>query len=170
MTTSKTIILILVLAIIALGAYLLGKQEVTAPIVDNTPIEEESDGENDEAQVFADGQCPGFIVTSPSAGDVVTFPLTISGTVHPTSHPGQWIVFEGEAGVVVAKDVNSTVISGPGIMSLNVEWMNSNPKPFSVTIPALTSVPSTNAINLVFTDNNASDEGTSHTCVLGVTL
>ena len=128
--------------------------------------------EINEQAVLLDGQCPGFTVDSPVAGELVTFPLTITGTIHSTSNPGPWIIFEGEAGSVRIQDTNGGIRSDIVLLSLNVPWMNSNPKPFSVIIPALTSTPYTNNVNLVFKDNNVAgpNEGQTHQCVLSINV
>jgi len=183
MSTSKIIITIIVLGVVAVAAYSLGKKpvdtvsptDISAVTQDTKPVDIPKDNtpppvDTAPAISFESGQCPGFIVSSPVAGDTVTFPLTISGTIHPTSNPGPWIVFEGEAGTVVVKDANNTPQSDTKIMTLSVDWMNSNPKPFSVTIPTLTGTPNSNELDIIFTDNNPSGDGNYHTCTLGVTL
>lgn len=169
----KIIITLFIVVIIAIGSYVLGRGKIHAPNMGETPVvvEETVPYVTSEGAVTAsNGQCPGFIITSPIAGEVVTFPLTITGTIHPASNPGPWIVFEGEAGSVRAYDTNGNVLSGLGLLSLDVPWMNSDPKPFSVVIPELISTPYTSQINLVFQDNNVAGpgEGQTHTCNLGL--
>jgi len=181
-------ILVTIIGIIAVvvGAYFLGQNNTIqqVPPLDDielqnqneeTSLEQESPNpspitENEQATLQY-GQCPGFAVTSPAAGTAVTFPLTVTGTVHPASNPGPWIVFEGESGSVRVQDTNGGVRSEIIPLSLNVPWMNSDPKPFSVTIPALTSIPYTNNVMLVFKDNNVAGpgEGQTHQCVLSIT-
>lgn len=114
--------------------------------------------------------CSGILISSPVAGSQVSFPLTISGTIHPLSNPGPWVVFEGEAGSVTVNNASGTVISPMKLLTLNVDWMNSNPKPFSVTIPSLSQVPSNPNITLNFVDNQQQDDAPSHTCSVQVHL
>ncbi|MBP6925911.1 MAG: hypothetical protein KBC22_02560 [Candidatus Pacebacteria bacterium] len=169
----KIIATIFIIALIAVGSYMLVREKTPTPVInENSSMTEEtlpyvaSDG----TVTASDGQCPGFIITSPTVGEIVTFPLTITGTIHPASNPGPWIVFEGEAGTVRAYDMNGNVLSGLGLLSLDVPWMNTDPKPFTITIPELISAPYTSQINLVFQDNNPAgpDEGQTHTCNLGL--
>ncbi len=187
---SKIISIIALIAVIGIGAYVLG-QNSNSPSLSVEGLEELQEGlagdeeseeaadlttEEPEEEIYNEqailqyGQCPGFIVDSPAAGDSVTFPLTITGTIHPASNPGPWVVFEGEAGTVRVMDTNGGVRSDVAILSLDVPWMNSDPKPFSVTIPELTSTPYTNNVALVFRDNNVAgpDEGQTHQCVLSI--
>jgi len=168
MTTSKTILIILVLAIIGVGAYSLGKKTTVVPLKPNVVL---TDGSSSPLLSNANeqGQCPGITITSPSVGDAVTFPLTITGTIHPTENPGTWIVFEGQAGTVAVQDGSET-LSTPAIMTISGEWMNSNQKPFTATIPTLTRTPVGSWGLLMFTDENPSGDGNYHTCSLNVTL
>ncbi len=117
--------------------------------------------------------CTGIQITSPAAGSQVSFPLTISGIIHPTGTvfpPNPWIVFEGEAGTVSVLNAGGTPISPMKILTLNVDWMNTTPKPFSVTIPSLSQVPSNPNITLNFADNQQQDGAPSHTCSVPVHL
>ncbi len=117
--------------------------------------------------------CTGIQITSPAAGSQVAFPLTISGIIHPTGTvfpPNPWIVFEGEAGTVIVKNSTGTAISPLKILTLNVDWMNTTPKPFSVTIPSISQVPSNSNLILYFEDNNPSGDGNYHTCSVPVHL
>ncbi len=117
--------------------------------------------------------CPGIAITSPQPNAQVTFPLTVSGIIHPsgtTFSPNPWIVFEGEAGAVVVKNASGVVIGTPTILSLSGEWMNTSPKPFSVVISSAPQVSNSQNLTLEFTDNQQSDEGMSHSCVMSVQL
>lgn len=117
--------------------------------------------------------CNGIQITSPAAGSQVSFPLTITGIVHPVGTvfpPNPWIVFEGEAGSVVIKNSMGTVISPMKLLTLNVEWMNTDPKPFSVTIPSISQIPSNPNLTLYFVDNQQQDGAPSHTCSVQVHL
>lgn len=114
--------------------------------------------------------CPGISIASPQSNTQVTFPLTVQGVIHPTSHPGPWVTFEGEAGHVIVKDGNGNVKSNPVILNLNVPWMNLDPKPFSVIIPSLTSSPYDQNIWLHFSDNNPMDNAVVNTCVMPLSL
>jgi hypothetical protein len=112
--------------------------------------------------------CPGIRMTYPLATTspaTVTFPLTLSGIVHPTgTKPGEWIVFEGEAGVLRMIDhYGKELIPYPILLDLDDDWMNLDPKPFSVTIPTLIAYPANGIIDVVLTDNDASGENT-HEC------
>jgi hypothetical protein len=116
--------------------------------------------------------CPGIAITSPQSNTQVSFPLSINGIIHPTSNPGPWGVFEAEAGHVVVKDGNGNIKSNPVILSLSGSWMHPNEKPFSVTIPLLTSAPYDANIWLHFSDNNPMDNAIPRVCdvSLSVTL
>jgi hypothetical protein len=114
--------------------------------------------------------CAGIEISSPLASSTVSFPLSVSGTIHPIAYPGTWIVFEGEAGTVVVVDSAGNTISDPVIMSLDVDWMNTDPKPFSLSIPSLTIIPSDSNITLHFTDNNPSGDGQFRICDVSVNL
>lgn len=117
--------------------------------------------------------CTGIQIISPIAGSQVSFPLTISGIVHPSGTvfpPNPWIVFEANAGSIVVKNAISTTISTPKPISLSGEWMNTNPKPFSVTIPSISQVPSNPNLTLYFVDDNAAGDGNYHTCSVQVHL
>ena len=117
--------------------------------------------------------CNGIQITSPAAGSQVSFPLTITGIIHPVGTvfpPNPWIVFEAEAGTVVVKNAAGTAISTPKLLTLTVDWMNTDPKPFSVTIPSLSQVPSNPNLTLYFQDNNPSGDGNYHTCSVAVHL
>ncbi len=117
--------------------------------------------------------CPGIQITSPISGSQVSFPLTISGIIHPTGTvfpPNPWIVFEGEAGTVTVNNAAGTVISPMKLLTLSVDWMNTDPKPFSVTIPNLSQVPNNPNITLNFVDNQQQDGAPSHTCSVPVHL
>lgn len=118
------------------------------------------------------GQCKAFVTTSPGAGSKVSFPLRVTGIVHPKYNTGRWTVFEANAGSVVVKDAAGNALTSAVPLSLSGEWMNTDPKPFSVTIPALTAnVAKDMLVDIVFTDDNpAGDEGTQHTCVLTVKI
>ncbi len=146
------LLLIAVLGIVLVVLY--SKKEVVAPL-------------QVEQHTVA---CSGIEIISPIASSAVFFPLSVSGTIHPIAHPGTWIVFEGEAGSVVVLDSNGNAVSDPAILSLEGEWMNTDPKPLSVVIPALTSIPSDPSITLHFTDNDPSGEGNYHTCDIPVLL
>lgn len=117
--------------------------------------------------------CNGIEVTAPAPGSTVTFPLTIFGTIHPMGNigtPRPWGVFEAEAGTVVVKNQDGEVISSPVLMSLTGDWMNTDPKPFSVIVPALTTIPDDSSVSIYFGDNNAEDGISRHTCEIPVNL
>lgn len=154
MKKNSLLIIFCVILVVIFGVFLIKKNSVNAPIV--------SDGVSVAA-------CQGIEIASPAANSQVTFPLTITGTVHPTGNSGPWTVFEANAGSVVVKDSNGAVKSVPKPLSLYVEWMNSDPKPFSVTIPALTGTPATNTLTLFFSDDDPSGEN-PHFCSIPVTL
>jgi hypothetical protein len=114
--------------------------------------------------------CSGISITSPQSNTQVTFPLTVQGVIHPVANPGPWGVFEGEAGHVVVKDGNGNVQSNTAIITLSGEWMNTNPKPFSVSIPSLTGSPYSSEVFLHFSDNNPMDNAVVNTCVIPLTI
>jgi hypothetical protein len=116
--------------------------------------------------------CLGLAIAQPTTLENIQFPLTISGFIHPTSNPQDWTVFEAEAGHVTVKDMQGVVLAGPVMMSLSVDWMNTNPKPFSLVVPALSFIPTDMNAQLIFTDNNPAgpDEGQSHECMLPITV
>ncbi len=116
--------------------------------------------------------CLGLAIAQPTTLENLSFPLEVSGFIHPTSNPQDWTVFEGEAGHVVIKDTQDNILAGPVIMTLSVDWMNGDPKPFSLVVPALSSIPAGMNAQLIFTDNNPAgpDEGQSHTCMLPITV
>jgi hypothetical protein len=119
--------------------------------------------------------CPGILVALPLAGSQVSFPLTIMGTIHPVGtvfSPNPWIVFEANAGSVVVKNAAGITISTAKPLTLSGEWMNTAPKPFSVTIPSISQVPSNPNLTLYFVDDNAAGdgEGMQHTCSVQVRL
>jgi hypothetical protein len=115
--------------------------------------------------------CNGIEIISPIAENTVTFPLAVSGIIHPAGNigtPYPWGVFEAEAGTVVIKDEDGTVLSDTALISLTVDWMNTDPKPFSVVFPALTGTPDNDMVWIHFGDNNAKDGVPTHTCVIPV--
>ncbi len=130
--------------------------------------------------------CPGILITNPPIASyeivgpnpediaipdalvpTVTFPLTVSGIIHPVgTRAGDWAVFEGVAGSVsfASYENNEVLLGTPIPIVLTGEWMNMDPKPFSVTIPELPSSRIySNQINLIITDSDASGEN-SHQC------
>ena len=117
-------------------------------------------------------QDAGLAILSPEEGDTVTFPLTVTGIVHPLGIDSDpWAVFEGEAGTVIVQDTATGAdISNQAILSLTGPWMHSDPKPFSIMIPELTSAPTTENIKLFFRDGQAADppEGYPTYCVLNL--
>jgi|GEM_PF-3379627 len=116
--------------------------------------------------------CLGLAITAPTTLENLSFPLEVSGFIHPTSNAQDWTVFEGEAGHVVVKDMQDILLAGPVIMSLSIDWMNADPKPFSIMIPSLSVIPSDMNAQLIFADNNPAgpDEGQSHECMLPITI
>ncbi len=154
MKKNSSIIILCVGLVVIFGIFWIKKTAVNAPIV------------SDDVVVVA---CQGIEIASPAANSQVTFPLTITGTVHPAGNSGPWTVFEANAGSVVVKDSTGAIKSTPKALPIYVDWMNSNPKPFSVTIPALTGTPATNALTLFFSDDDPSGEN-PHYCSIPVTL
>lgn len=148
-------IVILLALIVGFGIARLTQQR-SAPVapapITQTPLEIPNN-----ATQLSQVSCPGFTVSSPLSNQQVSFPLTITGTVHPMNNPGPWAVFEGQAGTVWITDMQGNPLSTQKPISLTVDWMNTNPKPFSVTIPALTQSTVGNAI-LQFKDGNQADE------------
>lgn len=100
----------------------------------------------------------GLIVTSPLSNQTVTFPLIITGTVEAGLIGGcRWGIFEGEAGTVAVYDTNGNKRSDTVILAPIPNWMSPGAHSFTVTIPALTSQPYTNDLNLIFKDNDPRD-------------
>lgn len=116
--------------------------------------------------------CPGIAALAPAANTTVTLPLSVSGIIHPTENPGSWSVFEGQAGTVSIVSLSGDELAMPVPITLSVDWMNTNPKPFTATIPSLASTPSENLVFLKFRDDNAADlpEGVPHYCFIPITL
>lgn len=171
----KIILIISTLMIVAIGGYFFFTettigQELLSSSKQNVPQDEPLVQEENILTTLQSGQCPGFAIVSPSPEDTVSFPLTIIGTIHPINNPGPWVVFEGEAGSVNVQDTHGAILSDNVILTLDVPWMNTDPKPFSVIIPELTSAPTTADLKLVFTDNNVAgpDEGQTHQCMLSI--
>jgi len=193
------IAIVLGIAVVGGGAYYLGKSSKVEnkEIVENNTVQNKIEGSNshevptgpflDETNYVAPkplvdnkkvdtvnpttvDQCPGIKITSPISNSQIKMPLVITGIIHPKSNPKDWTVFEGNAGTVVVKYANGVAKSLPQIINLKVDWMNGDPKPFTVTIPSLTKGGSANEddpISLSFIDDNvAFPEGTTHTCVM----
>lgn len=122
--------------------------------------------------ILSGGQfsCPGISISSPLSNTQIAFPLTVQGVIHPVANPGPWGVFEGEAGHVVVKDGNGNIKSNAVILALSGEWMNTNPKPFSVIIPSLTESPYSSEVFLHFSDNNPMDGAIPRVCDVPVSV
>lgn len=163
MKTNAILGTICVVLIIILGIFWIRSSSVQAPTID--PIIPPPSDTTPPPTIA----CQGIQINTPIAGAQVTFPLTITGIVHPTGNSGPWIVFEANAGSVVVKDSTGAIKSTPKALPIYVDWMNSNPKPFSVTIPALTGTPATNNLTLFFNDDDPSGEN-PHYCSIPVTL
>lgn len=116
--------------------------------------------------------CPGIAVLVPAAHATVTFPLSVSGIIHPIGNTGPWSVFEGQAGSVSVISLSGSELIAPIPIILSVDWMNTNPKPFTISVPSLSSNPSEPTVFLKFQDDNAADlpEGVPHYCFVPVTV
>ncbi len=163
MKTNAILGTICIALIIILGIFWIRFSSVQAPTVD--PVVPPPSDTTPPPTVA----CQGIQINTPIAGAQVTFPLTITGTVHPTGNSSPWIVFEANAGNVVVKDSTGATKSTPKALPISGDWMNSNPKPFSVTIPVLTGTPATNALTLLFSDDDPSGEN-PHYCSIPVTF
>jgi hypothetical protein len=114
--------------------------------------------------------CPGILVSVPRAGSKIGFPFGVSGVIHPVrEHSSGWVVFEGQAGYVVVRDGEGNILSDLVPLKLTVDWMNIDPKPFSVTIPQLHSEPVGSKVELQFIDDNPSGENI-HTCTVPIVI
>ena len=102
--------------------------------------------------------CDGITITSPAPNALVTFPLTLGGTIHPNGpeDPGHWVVFEANGGPVKIVDDNNAVLA-QSFISLSGDWMNVNPKPFTLTINSLAQMPGTQNGKIIFTEDNQAD-------------
>ncbi len=96
-------------------------------------------------------------------GDKVSFPLTITGILNPNAPTVSIVdcirIFEAEAGFVSVKDQNGNnllvnVAAVDLIIKATGNWMVNGPVPFVVNIPALTTQPYTNDINIIFAGGN----------------
>lgn len=176
-------IVIIILAIIVILAFggVFGKKGAKAPATDTTQGTGTTDGTSNGSGsttgtgstggTYAAETCPGIKITAPTSGKKVTFPLTVTGVVHPVaSNASQWVVFEGEAGTVSIRGNNvDELIATPVIVKLEEEWMNTSPKQFSVTIPSLINPKYSNKATLVFQDADASGQN-QHACVVPITI
>jgi hypothetical protein len=141
----NSFIAILIIIIIALGAYTLTKNKAMAP----------SEGGNQ--QIGAASNC-GLTVDSPLPGSTVTFPLTINATVDNTkmSTVGcSWTVFEAQAGGVEIKDQSGNVLAQAPLTTTS-DWMTTAATPYKATISALSNPSYTGPLTLVFTEDNPS--------------
>lgn len=102
--------------------------------------------------------CDGITISSPTPNSVVTFPLTLAGTIHPDGpeDPGHWVVFEANGGPVKIVDDNNQVLA-QSFISLQGDWMNTDPKPFTLTMNALDQQPGTPEGKIIFTEDNQAD-------------
>ncbi len=162
------LLVVVILALVAvLGLGYFGVPENNDDILSDRPTLTIPPTEN---TIFS---CPGIRLSYPAqpttTPPTVTFPLTLTGVIHPEgTKPGEWIVFEGEAGVLRMIDhYGKELIPYPILLDLDGDWMNLDPKPFSVTFPALVADPADGIIDILITDNDASGENT-HECHFSV--
>jgi len=90
-----------------------------------------------------------------SSGDTVTSTINITGQIIPSSSC-PWVKFEGQGGTVVAKDSLNIEISNKEILSIDGDWMNTDPFNFDVTLN-LQSIPPSNIAYIYFQDDNQAD-------------
>ena len=178
-------IVIIILAIIVILAFggVFGKKGNPSPAGDNQGEASNTVGSQNSSSggsqssngssggLYSAETCPGIKITSPTSGKKVTFPLTVTGIVHPVAaNASQWVVFEGEAGTVSIRGNNvDELVASPVIIRLQEDWMNTNPKSFTATIPSRINPKYSNKATLVFQDADASGQN-QHACVVPITI
>jgi hypothetical protein len=153
----NTLIGILVVVVIALGAYTINQRRAVAP-TQNNPI-----------TATAASHC-GLTVNSPLPNTVVTFPLSLNVTVDNTQAAAlgcSWTVFEAQSGTVTIKDVSGTTLAQT-FLSTTADWMTVNPTAYTTTIASISNPSYTGPLTLTFEEENPSGEGTPDTLVVGV--
>lgn len=71
----------------------------------------------------------GITVTSPQSNDLVTLPITVSGSISGNG----WFANEGEVGLVEVFDANDKSISNVGILKATSNWLEL-PTSFEATV------------------------------------
>ncbi len=145
----NTLLAILIIIVIGLGAYTISKNRAVAPSTNNN--------NQGQQQAVAASHC-GLTVNSPLPGDTVTFPLTINATVDNTQAQSlgcAWTVFEAQAGPVEVLDQNGNVVAMVPL-STTSDWMTSNATQYSATITSISNPAYTGRMTLKFTEDNPS--------------
>jgi hypothetical protein len=143
------------------------KPTITTPPTPPRPVTTEPRG----SQVA----CNGIAVTSPIPNQTISAPLTLSGVINPNgpANPGPWRAYAGEGASVRVFDGNNQLLATSVVM-VGQNWMNTNPKPFSGTIPAFLSQPTTSTGMVVFTEQAQADPSEMgrpvSSCIIPVTF
>lgn len=161
----NTLIGILVVVVIALGAYTISQKKVVAP-TQNNPIVTTG---GQQQQTTPASHC-GLTVNSPLPNTTVTFPLSLNVTVDNTQAASlgcSWTVFEAQSGTVTVKDVSGNILAQT-FLSTNANWMTVSPTVYTTTIASISNPSYTGPLTLTFEEENPSGEGTPDTLVVGV--
>ncbi len=162
----NTLIGVLVIIVIILGAYSINQRRAVAP-AENGPIVSTTAGQ--QQQTTAASHC-GLTVNSPLPNATVTFPLSINATIDNTQLSSlgcSWTVFEAQAGTVIVKDSNGSAV-GQAVLSTTADWMTSNATVYTATVSSISNPSYTGSLTLVFEEENPSGEGIADTLMVGV--
>ncbi len=164
MQKSSILFIAFTLIVIALlGFFIIQHNETieTPPVTTNN---------NTPPAVTTTSNC-GLSVVSPLPNTTVTFPLMVQAVVDNTQMATlgcSWTVFEAQAGVVKVYDINNIQV-GFGILATTGNWMTTSPVNYSATV-TLTGTPATNALTLVFEEEDPSGNGNIDIVSIPVTL
>jgi hypothetical protein len=113
----------------------------------------------------------GMTVDSPIPSASVSFPLTVTATVHNAAATDgcRWTLFEGQAGTVALNDQAGNTLMLLPFMTTSGDWMTDAPVQFSATIAPATAIPSGTPLTLVFTEEDPSGMNTPDTISVSVT-
>ncbi len=163
---NNTLMGILVVIVIILGAYTIMQRRAVAPS-QNDPIVSTTAGQQQPSLPVS--HC-GLTVNSPLAGSTVSFPLSVSATVDNTQSQSlgcSWTVFEAQAGSVTVKDANGNVL-GQSYLKTTGNWMTTGPVVFTATIATLTNPSYTGPLTIVFEEEDVSGQGNPDTLSVNV--
>jgi hypothetical protein len=167
----KNLILVLVVVLAIIGLLSIQKNGLvfnqSEPEFENVINENTEEPTNEEPSVLS-FDCPlpgnGLHLTNLAPGQTISFPYELEGAIGP----GHWGVFEAVAGGVSYFD-NQTNESLGGTSSpwmITGEWMTTEPKEFSLTLPEPNTLPENGELKIIFTEENPADADvhTTHHC------
>lgn len=154
-------IIFLLFAIILGAIFLVTKGDGVKAPIDN--------GNNNPPVVAQKAYKCGLTVDTPLPGSTVSFPLTITGTIHNAVATDNctWTLFEGQAGTVSAA-LNNIMDVGFTPIVLSGDWMTSGPVPFSITFIPASPIATGTPVTLTFVEENPSGEGSPDALIYNV--